>query len=136
MAISTNSLNATNFDSFFQEMILDNNGIAVTDINAGLVNLFKTFNEEADNFSEVERYLVGEFEEGYPDLVAKNSNLANTKYWWWICLLNRLENPMTDIKANWVYAINSPATINSFINKSNQIMSTSNRRIGTIVELN
>jgi len=136
MAISTNSLNATNFDSFFQEMILDNNGIAVTDINAGLVNLFKTFNEEADNFSEVERYLVGEFEEGYPDLVAKNSNLANTKYWWWICLLNRLENPMTDIRANWVYAINSPATINSFINKSNQIMSTSNRRIGTIVELN
>ena len=136
MAISTNSLNATNFDSFFQEMILDNNGIAVTDINAGLVNLFKTFNEEADNFSEVERYLVGEFEEGYPDLVAKNSNLANTKYWWWICLLNRLENPMTDIRANWVYAINSPATINSFINISNQIMSTSNRRIGTIVELN
>ncbi len=136
MAISTNSLNATNFDSFFQEMILDNNGIAVTDINAGLVNLFKTFNEEADNLSEVERYLVGEFEEGYPDLVAKNSNLANTKYWWWICLLNRLENPMTDIRANWVYAINSPATINSFINKSNQIMSTSNRRIGTIVELN
>lgn len=136
MAISTNSLNSTNFDSFFQEMILDNNGIAVTDINAGLVNLFKTFNEEADNFSEVERYLVGEFEEGYPDLVAKNSNLANIKYWWWICLLNRLENPMTDIRANWVYAINSPATINSFINKSNQIMSTSNRRIGTIVELN
>lgn len=136
MAISTNSLNAINFDSFFQEMILDNNGIAVTDINAGLVNLFKTFNEETDNFSEVERYLVGEFEEGYPDLVAKNSNLANTKYWWWICLLNRLENPMTDIKANWIYAINSPATINSFINKSNQIMSASNSRIGTIVELN
>ncbi len=136
MAISTNSLNATNFDSFFQETILDNNGVAVTDINAGLINLFKTFNEEADNFSEVERYLVGEFEDGYPDLVAKNSNLANTKYWWWICLLNRLENPMTDIRANWIYAINSPATINSFINKSNQIMSTSNRRIGTIVELN
>ena len=136
MAISTNSLNATNFDSFFQETILDNNGVAVTDINAGLINLFKTFNEEADNFSEVERYLVGEFEDGYPDLVAKNSNLANTKYWWWICLLNRLENPMTDIRANWIYAINSPATINSFINKSNQIMSISNRRIGTIVELN
>ena len=106
MSVSTNSLNDISFDSFFQERIVDNNGISVTDINRGLVNLFKNYNEQADNFTEVERYLVGEFEEGYPDLVAKNSNLRNTKYWWWVLLLNNLENPMTDIRANWIYAIN------------------------------
>lgn len=136
MSVSTNSLNDVSFDSFFQERIVDNNGISVTDINRGLVNLFKNYNEQADNFTEVERYLVGEFEEGYPDLVAKNSNLRNTKYWWWVLLLNNLENPMTDIRANWIYAINSPATINSFINKTNQTNAASNNRIGTIVELN
>ena len=48
-------------------------GAVITSI-AGLVNLFKTFNEEADNFSEVERYLVGEFEEGYYRTVARMAN--------------------------------------------------------------
>ena len=136
MSISTNSLNNTNLDSFFQERIIDNNGISVTDINLGLNNLFKNFNEQAPNFTEVERYLVGEFEAGYPDLVAKNSNLGSTRYWWWVLLFNRLENPMTEIAANWIYSINSPATIQTFINKTNQTNTASNSRIGTIVELN
>ena len=54
MSVSTNSLNDVSFDSFFQEKIVDNNGVSVTDINLGLVNLFKNFNEQADNFTEVD----------------------------------------------------------------------------------
>ena len=64
MAIANNTLNSIYLDSFFQERILDNNGVSVTDINSGLVNLFTKFNEEADNFSEEQRFLVSEFEEG------------------------------------------------------------------------
>lgn len=132
-----NLLNDINLDSFFQERILDNNGVSVTDINAGLVNLFTKFNEEAESFSEEQHYLVSEFEEGYPDLIAMHSILSHQQYWWWILLLNRLENPMTDLKTNWVYSINSEQQINDFINKSNDTgKNDSNKRIGTIVELN
>lgn len=137
MSVSTNSLNDINFDSFFQETILDNNGVSVTDINLGLMNLFHTFNNQSESLHEDERYLVHEFEEGYPDLVAKHSILASQDYWWWILLLNRLENPMTDLKAGWVYSINSQNQVAEFINTSNsQENSTNNKRIGTIVELN
>ena len=137
MAVSTNSLNDLPFDSFFQETVIDNNGVAVTDINAGLVNLFSRFNEEANNFEDSQLYLVSEFEEGYPDLIAKHSILGDQQYWWWICLLNRLENPMTDLKRNWIYSINDFQQIADFINKSNETGSSSNNnRIGKIVELN
>lgn len=137
MAVSTNYLNDENFSSFFQQKIVDNNGVAVTDINLGLRNLFNTFNENAEYIFESERYVVSDYDTGYPDLIAKNSILHDQRYWWWITLLNRLENPMTDFKSNWVYSINSQATISNLINTSNDINnSTNNSRIGKLVELN
>lgn len=129
-------LNTTEFSSFFQETIVDNNGIAVTDINAGLVNLFKKYNEYKDTFYSKQRYLVAEFEEGYPDLVAANSILGNHNYWWWLCLLNNLDDPMTDIKANWVYSINDIDEISIFVNTTNQENNESDNRIGSVLELN
>lgn len=129
--------NAINFDSFFKNMIVDNNGIAVIDLNEGLDNLYKYFNENAWSLEQVQQYLVTEFEEGYPDLVATNSILKNQRYWWWILLLNRLEDPLEDIKQNWVYAINSQDQISSFIQGSNNVnQSKTGSRIGSIVELN
>lgn len=137
MATANNTLNSIYLDSFFQERILDNNGVSVTDINSGLVNLFTKFNEEADNFSEEQRFLVSEFEEGYPDLIAKHSILGDQEYWWWVLLLNRLEDPMEDLKSNWMYSINSKSQIDNFINKSNDTgNSDNNKRIGSVVELN
>lgn len=134
---TTKFINDVNFDSFFQERILDNNGISVTDINAGLVNLFKTFNENADNFEEQELFFVSDIEDGYPDLVATKSILKNQRFWWWILLLNRLEDPILDIKANWIYPINSTAQILNFINNSNESNnSNNNSRLGRVVELN
>lgn len=134
----TNALNSITFNSFFQSRILDNNKVSVTDINKGLQNLFKTFNENEERlFFETERYLVSEYEEGYPDLIARNCQLGRLQYWWWIVLLNRLENPMTDLKTGWAYSINPPEQITEFINISNSDNSTNaNSRIGTLVELN
>jgi hypothetical protein len=130
-------VNDMNFDSFFQERIVDNNGISVTDINAGLRNLFYNFNEKADDFNPTEMFFVTDVDTGYPELIAKKSVLEKQGYWWWITLLNRLENPMTDFKTNWVYSINSTSQITSFINETNEnISSNNNNRIGKVVELN
>lgn len=134
---SSNSQNGISLDSFFTKEISDNNGITVCDINEGLVNLFKNFNDYSENISQIQRYLVSEEEEGFPDLIAKRSILSDQQYWWWILLLNRLENPFTEIKANWVYSINSTGQINNFINNTNSInSSTNNDRIGKVIELN
>lgn len=135
--INKDKNNSINFDSFFTEMITDNNGTAVIDMNAGLDNLYKYFNENAWSLEQVQLYLVTEFEENYPDLVALHSVLGDQQYWWWILLLNRLEDPLEDIKQNWVYAINSYDQISSLIQGSNNVNSSkSNSRIGTVVELN
>lgn len=137
MAVSINSLNDISLDSFFQDRILDMNKVSVTDINKGLKNLFGYFNDNEYKMEETQRYLVSEFEEGYPDLVAKRSIMGSQEYWWWLLLANRLENPMTDIEANYIYSVLSLNTINNFINDSNQsVQSGNSTRIGTIVELN
>lgn len=137
MAVSTKTFNNVELDSFFQERIIDNNGINVTDINAGLTNLFGFFNEKEDTMFETQRYMVKDYEEGYPDLVARNSILSDQIYWWWILLMNRLENPFTDVKKHWVYSILDRTDIDSFVNKSNEnVDSQRDKRIGSIVELN
>jgi len=129
--------NDINFDSFFDEKITDNNGIPSTDINAGLNNLHKYFNEVANNLYPIQNYLVAEHEEGYPDLVAKNSMLGAAQYWWWLLLLNRLDDPFEDIKENFVYSINSHEQINNIIEGSNNANDNEdNSRIGTVIELN
>ena len=131
----TKHINDISLDSFFQDRIVDPNGVSVTDINAGLRNLFYNFNEYENNFTPDEKYFVSEIEEGYPDLVAKRSILGNQDYWWWITLLNRLENPMTDFKTNWVYSINNYTQISDFINTTNEETSSNSSRLGKVVEL-
>lgn len=129
--------NSLSFDSFFSETIKDNNGKTITDVNAGLVNLYDYFNNIAPSLTPKEGYIVSEFENGFPDLVAMNCYLGSQAYWWWILLLNRLDNPFEDIKTNHIYSINDNDTINMFISDSNitkEQQTTS--RIGSIVELN
>jgi hypothetical protein len=45
--------------------------------------------------------------------------LGSQDYWWWILFLNRLDDPLTAIKENWIYSINSRAQISSFITETN-----------------
>lgn len=137
MSIAIKSLNDIRFNSFFQDRIVDPNGISITDINAGLRNLFYNLNEEAEQFTPSERFFVTEIEAGYPDLIAKKSELNNQAFWWWITVLNRLENPMTDFKENWLYSIVDYSQIQNFINQTNENVSSNNSsRIGKVVELN
>ena len=130
-------VNNINFDSYFDKTVVDNNGNTVTDINAGLDNLFAYFNTAEYNLSTTQSYLVSEYEEGYPDLVAYRSILGSQQYWWWVLLLNKLDDSFTDIKYNWVYSINDAQQINSFIENSTEAnTSEDENRLGKVVELN
>ena len=137
MAIKKNTACSVSLDSFFSETIVDPKGNSVTDINAGLDTLFRMYNEEEHRYTESQTYLVREFEEAYPELVALNSMTQDAAYWWWLLLINRLENPFTDIKNHWVYSILNTVDINSLIETSNKIVENkSTQRIGNIIELN
>lgn len=130
-------VNNINFDSYFDKTVVDNNGNTVTDINAGLDNLFAYFNTAEYNLTTTQSYLVSEYEEGYPDLVAYRSILGSQQYWWWVLLLNKLDDSFTDIKYNWVYSINDAQQINSFIENSTEANTSEDEdRLGKIVELN
>ena len=133
MAKSTNNIK---LDSFFSKTTIDNNGKNCTDINDGLIKLFDMLNAERYNLGEVQRYIVSEYEDGYPDLVAMNSALKSQDYWWWILALNSLEDAFVDIKENWVYSINSEEQITGLINEANKSKSTSETNIGKDIELN
>ena len=129
--------NDINYDSYFQDTIVDPNGITVCDMNAGLNNLYKYFNEVADQFTTSQRYFVPEQEEGYPDLIAARSILGSQAFWWWVLLLNRQDDAFEGLKQNWVYSIANGTQVSSFIQDSTSAEeASSDERIGTVIELN
>jgi len=137
MALKKNTACSINLDSFFPEIITDPNGVSITDINAGIDTLFRMFNEEEPRYTESQYYLVREFEEAYPELVAKNSVLESQAYWWWILLISRLEDPFVEVKRHWALPILSKTDVNSLVETSNKIVENkSTQRIGNVIELN
>lgn len=126
------------FNSFFSDVLVDNNGNNCSDINKGLDELFDFYNQCADNFYAQQRYLVKEDEDGYPDLVAHRSLLKSEKFWWWICFLNKVEDPIGEFGANWVYSIPSANQIADFIYASdeNDDKTARDSMIGQLVSLN
>jgi len=129
--------NSVNYDSFFDEIITDNKGNSVCDVNAGLNNLYKYFNEYFNAFELTQRYFVPEQEAGYPDLVAAKSAFGSQDYWWWVLLINRQDDGLEGIKKNWVYSIIDPVQVDTFNTTSTSADEASNDdRIGSVVELN
>ena len=129
--------NSINYDSFFTETIIDPNGVTVCDMNAGLDNLYKYFNDYADRFDTAQRYVVPEHEEGYPDLIAARSILGSQDFWWWVLLLNRQDDAFEGLKQNWVYSIATGTQVETFIQDSTTAEeASSDNRIGTVIELN
>lgn len=125
----------TNLDTYFTDIIQDNKGNPVTDLNKGLRELFIPINDA--NIKEVQRYLVSEIEDGYSDLLAKHSILGSEAYWWWVLLLNGLTDPLADIKSNWIYSINSIDQIDELNGDIKNTKSNIEKsRIGETVDLN
>lgn len=129
--------NDVNYDSYFKDTIVDPNGVTVCNMNNGLNNLYKYFNEVADQFVTSQRYFVPEHEEGYPDLIAARSILGSQVFWWWVLLLNRQDDAFEGLKQNWVYSIANGTQVSSFIQSSTSAEEAStDDRIGTVIELN
>lgn len=129
--------NTVKYDSFFDKVITDNNGVSVCDINAGLDNLYKYFNDNYTSYEQIQRYFVSEQEDGYPDSVAYHSAYGSEDYWWWLLLFNRQDDAFEGIKKNWVYSINGSYQVNEFVQNSTTADEASkDERIGSIVELN
>jgi len=127
--------NTVKYDSFFSETTTDNNNQTCSDVNAGLKKLYQSLNDNWYSFGEVQRYLVSEDEDGFPELVAKHSVLGSQEYWWWILFLNRLENPLVDIKENWIYSINSRSQISNFITGTNNLENRVESEIGKTIKI-
>lgn len=127
--------NNIKYDSFFTERIVDNNGQDCSDVNAGLKKLYQGLNDNWYSFEEMQRYLVSQDEDGYPELVAKHSILGSQDYWWWILFLNRLDDPLTAIKENWIYSINSTDQISSFITETNNLENRVESEIGKKIKI-
>lgn len=128
------------FSSFFENRIVDQNNISVSDINLGLNNLFTKFVANEQNLEDDQRYLVSENEENYPDLVTLHSNIQDASLWWWFMMTNRLDDPLKDVEVNYTYSIVGQAQMQNTINDTwaNNIETSngSNSRIGQIIELN
>lgn len=127
--------NNIKYDSFFSKTTVDDNGQNCSDVNVGLKKLYEALNNNWYSFGEVQRYLVSEDEDGFPELVAKHSVLRSQDYWWWILFLNRLDNPLTDIKENWIYSINSTDQISNFVNQSNTTENMTESEIGKVITI-
>ena len=128
------------FNTFFENRVIDNNGISVTDINTGLNSLFAKYVANEQNINEDQRYLVPENEENYSDLVAAHCIINDPKLWWWFLLTNRLDDPLKDVEANYTYSAVSQIQMENVIDDvwANGIETAENTesRIGKIIELN
>lgn len=128
---------STALDSFFTKTIIDDKGVSVCDMNEGINELFKYFNENFDQFELAQRYFVPDQEEGYPDLIASKCLYGSQDLWWWVLMLNRLDDSFEGIKKNWVYSIVKPEQIGTFIQDSTAATEAStDDRIGSVIELN
>lgn len=127
--------NTIKYDSFFSEKTVDNNGRECCDVNTGLKKLYYALNNEWYNFGEMQRYLVSGDEDSYPELVAKHSILGSQEYWWWVLFMNRLDDPLTAIKENWIYSINSTDQISSFITETNTLENKVESDIGKVITI-
>lgn len=127
--------NTIKYDSFFSETTIDNNDQNCCDVNVGLKKLYQALNDKWYTFGEVQRYLVSEDEDGYPELMAKHCALESQEYWWWVLFLNRLDNPLVDIKENWIYSINSRDQISNFITSTNDLENRVESEIGKTIKI-
>lgn len=130
-----------NFDYYFQAKTTDNNGQTCTDINIGLKNLFEPFCEEKSQMKADENILIGEIEEGYPDLVAYHSFFNSQALWWWVLLACRQDDSFEGIKKNYLYPIFElinieNVKIDSTYETTTEQKTETGNQVGTVVELN
>lgn len=127
-------MNLDSFSSYFNKTIVDNNGIAVSDINAGIKNLYDNVILPTDD-SDYKLFVVTEEDQGFPDLIA-HKYFGDQNYWYFFLLSNGIEDPFKEVTLGWAYGIvETSEAINNMQVAEEKSLETQSR-IGTTVTLN
>lgn len=133
-----NKLNSDSFLDFsywFSNLIQDNNGVIVTDINEGIRKLIPDMIDQLNDIdNEHTRFMVPDCQIGMPDVAAKTF-YDNESSWWYLCLGNQIVNPFKEYKNEFLYYAFTISILSAHdVNTNNNTNSKS--KIGTVIELN
>lgn len=119
----------------FKDTIIDNNGIAVSDINKGLRKYFPlVFDKITHNAEKSDTILVDSTKEAYPDLLAYYL-YSDMSMWFFFLISNFIDDPFTDVLTNYVYYSYNNDLLDE-VESNATSTSTDNSRIGTTIDLN
>lgn len=127
-------MNLNSFSSYFNSTIVDNNGIAVSDINLGIKELYENIILPSDK-SDYKLFVVTEDEQGFPDLIARKY-FGDQNLWYYFLLSNALEDPFKEITLGWAYGIVDSDLTSNTIETAEEKNLDAQSRIGTTVTLN
>lgn len=88
--------------------------------------------ESLDNIVIEKEYLIEGQYEGHPELLSYQL-YSTVDYWWILCLVNEIIDPISDFTMNKKIAIPSLASIQDFLTKAVSIGNKS--KVGEVVEL-
>jgi hypothetical protein len=132
--MATNSYD--NLSYWFEDRIVDNNGVSVSDINAGLVKLIPGLIDDLNDTSNTHtRFVLNEEQEGMPDDVASRI-YENQNLWWYICLANLLDNPFDEFKTSMIYYAFDGQYLTAHQVEQEASKQSKESKIGKIITLN
>lgn len=124
-----------NFSYWFDERIVDNNDISVTDINKGLTKLIPDLIDELNNLDNAHQtFVVNEQNIGEPDAQAYLI-YGNPVLWWYICLSNLIDDPFEEFTSNKIFYAFDEKYLSEH-NVETESQTTTTATTGTTITLN
>lgn len=127
-------MNIERFSSFFSDTIVDNNGIAVSDFNAGIKNLYNNIIVPSDS-SDYKMFIITEEDQGFPDLIA-HKYFGDQNLWYFFLLSNGIDDPFKELEVGWAYGAVDYAEAQNSIDVAEESKLVTQSRIGETVTLN
>jgi len=127
-------MNIEKFSSFFEDTIIDNNGIAVSDWNSGIKKLYENIIVPTDT-SNYNMIVITEEDQGFPDLIA-HKYLGDQNLWYYFLLTNGIEDPFKELDVGWAYGIVDYSEAKNTINVAEESKLETKSRIGDTITLN
>lgn len=127
-------MNIEKFSSFFSDIIVDNNGIAVSDFNAGIKNLYNNIIVPSDS-SDYKMFIITEEDQGFPDLIA-HKYFGDQNLWYFFLLSNGIDDPFKELEVGWAYGAVDYAEAENSIDVAEESKLVVQSRIGETVTLN
>lgn len=127
-------MNIERFSSFFENTIVDNNGIAVSDFNDGIKKLYDNVITPADT-SNYKMFIITEEDQGFPDLIAYKY-FGDQNLWYYFLLTNGIEDPFKQLDMGWAYGAVDYSDAKNSIDVAEESKLVASSRIGDTITLN